>query len=128
MPRNPGGHAVRHDVADRCRRRNQHRVPGQHHVDAFPVDEIAVLDRVDARRGRPFDALRAMGMGVGSFPGGVGFFHRGPHLRHGELRIADVGARGEDSAAGNELDVVGAGLDLLARRTPDLVGAIDLPA
>ena len=62
------------------------------------------------------------------FPACVGFLHRGPHLRHGELRIADVGAGSEDSAAGDELDVVGAGLDLLACRTPDLVGAVDLPA
>src|SRR5262249_37047595 len=83
----------------------------------FWVDEIAMLDRVDAGRGRPLDSLRAMGMRVGSFSGGVGFLHRGLHLRHGEPRIADVSTAGQATAARDELDVVSPGLELPGKPT-----------
>ena len=128
MRRNTGIDAIGHNIADRCRRRNQNGVPRQHHVDAFWVYEIAMLDRVDAGRGRPLDSLRAMSMRVGNFSGSVGFLDRGLHLRHGELRTADVGAAGQDAPARNELDVIGPGLELLARGAPHLVGAINLSA
>ena len=128
MRRNTCGNAVRHNIADRRGRRNQNGVPRQHHVDAFWVYEIAMLDRVDAGRGRPLDSLRAMSVRVGNFSGSVGFLDRDLHLRHGELRIADVSAAGQDAPARNELDVIGPGLELLARGAPHLVGAINLSA
>ena len=128
MRRNAGSHTVGHDVADGGRRRDQHGAPRQHHVDAFPVDEIAVFDRVDAGRGCRLIPSAPWACALAVFPASWASSTAARISADSELRIADVGAGSEDSAAGDELDVVSAGLDLLARGTPDLVGAVDLPA
>ena len=115
MPRNTRGDAVRHNIADRRRRRDENRAPCQHHVDAFRVDEIAVLDRV-RRRPRVARLMPSApwACALAVFPATVRLLHGSPHLIDGELRIADIGAGRQDSAAGDQLDVVGTGLELLA--------------
>ena len=57
-----GAGAVLHHIADRGRGRDQIGAAFEHELDAFVVEQIAMLDRIDASFDRILDRGRAMRM------------------------------------------------------------------
>ena len=123
---NAGARAVLHHVADSGRGRDEIGAAIEHELDAFVVEEIAMLDGIDAGLDRVLDRGRAMRVGAGDLSGRVGLFDRGTHFFDGELRRTDLAAGAQDAAAGDQLHIVGAQLDLRSRRATHGVGPIGL--
>jgi hypothetical protein len=78
------------------------------------VDQVAVFDAAHAGLHRAGDGPRRIGMGQCVEVGGLGLLHRGAQFVHRELRAVDRVAGARDTAAGHDLDLVGALAHLLA--------------
>ena len=87
-----------------------------------------MLDGVDAREDRCACAIGAVGMCSRRAASPMCFLDTSAELVIGELLCANLDPLGHDSAGGDELDAVGACLELLADGLTYLVGAVGLPA
>ncbi len=87
-----------------------------------------MLDRRDAPLERIGDALGAPGVGGRAAAGLAGLLDRRAHLVQRELGGVGIHARRHHAAGGEDLDDVGAGLDLFAHALAHLVGAVGLAA
>ena len=89
---NPGTRPVLHNITDRGRGRNEISAAIEHELNAFVVQKVTMLDRIDAGFDRVLDRSRSMSVGATDFPGGTGLFDRRTHFVHGELWRADLRA------------------------------------
>ena len=80
-----------------------------------------MLDGIHARRQRVADARSPCAWDAACLPHVVRLVHRGAHLLHAELRMLGLHAVGDHAAGRDDLDEVGAHLEVQARGLARLV-------
>ena len=120
----PAGRAAVEHVAVRVRIHHQPRAVLAREPDRLVVEHRGVLDRAHAGADRALDALGAVRMHRDVAPLVRGSDDGGTDLLLGVVRHGRIGARGHHAARREQLDPVGAVLDVLAHLLTDLIGPV----
>src|SRR5262245_29449979 len=91
--------AVLHHIADSCRGRYQIRTAIEHQFDAFVIEEVTMLHRIDAGLDRVLDCACPVGVRTRGLSSCMGFLDGRAHFVDRELWGAYLRARGKDAAA-----------------------------
>src|SRR5207253_2559531 len=92
------------------------------------VDQVPMLDRIDACPCCILDGLGAVGMRARRLSGRMRLIDSCLHFLHCELGGAYLRTWSQNAAARDQLDVVGAGLELRPRRAANAIRTVRLGA